>query len=147
MQGFITALLIISGIRPIEPLFIPPNSPVVESLPSEGTSTPLWLSVENLGLINRAYASQYWDSCVSYVRQRISRQFPRVEEAYQIPVISDKPDIGSVAIFRYTNSGHAAYVTQVDKDSFEIDEWGFKKNELTHRTIMNNDKFLLGFWR
>jgi len=125
---------------PVEAPIIAENSTQIATSSLIGVFIPTAYAYEATEPINE-------ETCVSWVRKRIIKQFPRVEEAKDLIPTSDKPDVGSVAIFSYEPSGHLARVVRVNQDSFDIEEYGFRKDQTTERNIKNNDKFLIGFWR
>lgn len=128
-MAIISFLLMVFQSPKIEPPEIVALPPIVVELPA-----PPYIPTEEC-------------SCIDFVRKLLVKQFPKVAEAKEIPIVSDKPSEGSVAVFNYEPNGHAAFVTKAYPDKFEIREFNFKKCQETKRVLKYDDPFLLGFYR
>ena len=89
------------------------------------------------------------NSCVSFSRH-ISFwgwDFPRVEKALDIPVLSKIPKLGAIALFNYQPDGHSAVIVSISTSTYDVLEANFKAGQITRRTLpLNGDKKLRGFY-
>jgi len=56
------------------------------------------------------------------------------------------PHVGGVAIFRYPNDYHVAYVTALNADTFSIEETNYHRCKKSTRLVSYDDPNLIGFW-
>ena len=81
--------------------------------------------------------------CVPFARSYSHRDVYGL--ARDISTNSTSPSVGAVVITYESKSGHAAVVTNVGSDSFEVIERNFYAGWVSKRTIKNNASFIKGF--
>lgn len=143
LELFLGVMSFLGLIAPIEPTITSP--PLVEGDLTALIALPL-IDTPISNDMASSSPNEVKCSCIEFVRKLIINQFPKVNEAKEIPVISDSPTVGSVAIFNYAPSGHAAFVESVGEADFGIIEFNFKRCLETRRRVRRDDQFLLGFW-
>lgn len=118
-------------------------------------STILFISLTPIKTSGQGISSQArshevdLNSCVSFVRHTSfwGWSFERVEKALDIPVLSDVPVLGSIALFRYEPLGHAALVASIATSTYDVIEANYKEGQITRRTLpLKGDKNLRGFY-
>lgn len=89
-------------------------------------------------------------SCVLFAKRLTGFNQP-VGYAKNWPRNTDKPVVGGVVITNESssgsfNTGHVAYITQVNGDSFKVIEGNYVRCKVSTRTIKVGDKKIIGYW-
>ena len=83
-------------------------------------------------------------SCTKYAHVLLPA-FP-IQNADSVEPNSWTPEVGSIAVFRYKNSAHVAYITKLEADGFLVRETNLKPCLSGERKVAYNDEWLIGFW-
>ena len=86
----------------------------------------------------------YGCSCMRYLRI-IKGLSVGGYDAGDIQPNSFTPHKGDVALFKYTNIYHAAYIEETYFISFKVSEWNYVAGKYTERIIRNDDPALRGY--
>lgn len=83
-------------------------------------------------------------SCIKYVRSK-GVPIPYGTNADSL-YPNTTPFVGAVALFRYPNDYHVAYVERITEEGFYISETNYSHGKYTERFISWDDIYLRGFW-
>lgn len=119
------------------------ESILVDSTPTVNTSITSSLEmVEDVVVCASIY--DYACSCMVYLRQ-VKGLSVGGYDASDIQPNSFTPHKGDVALFKYPNIYHAAYIEETYFISFKVSEWNYRAGKYTERIIRNDDPALRGF--
>lgn len=80
-------------------------------------------------------------NCTFFVRAKMP-SLPLIDEIQP----NANRHVGAVAVFKYPNVRHVAYVKEVQKDYFVVQEANFIPCFIGERNVRYDDNALLGFW-
>lgn len=83
-------------------------------------------------------------SCVKFARLK-GAPIPYGTNASDF-VPNSSPRVGGVAIFRYPNDYHVAYITALNSNTFLIEETNYHRCKNSSRLVSYDDPNIIGFW-
>ena len=111
---------------------------------SANTSLPEM--VEDVVVLPEVCASiyDYGCSCMVYLRN-IKGQPVAGFDAKDLDPTGFQAHAGDIALFKYGDVYHAAFVEENYPEAFKVSEWNYKRGQYTERIIRADDKNLRGF--
>lgn len=85
-------------------------------------------------------------SCVSFVRDKVDFNFPRIRYAKDLPPIRQEPRVGGIVIFNDPPYGHLAYIEAVGNSAIKVSEYNYKKCKYTTREIDIYSPNIIGYF-